>query len=564
MPQPEIQLLISPSDSSNQSTSLEFTPTSPPDLAISVSKECVSAKRPSFRAATQGSRNCPETNGPKISLDNQTGSGRSNIVPTLAPTRPGALTESSRESPFSDRRLPLPPPFPSNPSEGAPTVYRGLPFQLQQSEPPRPLPPISCLPSLADFGIKPLEGIQGGPRSYAPTSGQREDFFNQDWWNRGRGSAHSYRDGPLDHPSRERQTRLAWNEVSNPDVSRSLQSDDQLVDVLGYKFGDRNQPTAYEREDAYTVQQGGAPVRQSSRPFEGEARLSASSERFSPYNSASARHPLAVPSPYSRTDGEQLSREFTPRDQSNVTSSTSGSRIRAYPPSSDLLPSTLPLKRQRIDSLGRRAWTDEEDRLLKTAIMREGFGRWTEIAKSVPERTPDACRKRWEKVLDPSIRKGPWTSEEDELLTGLVERFGKRKWTQIASQIPGRTDKQCRQRWFDHLVAPMVRRSAVQLAAAAASAAGGNLQHGSPGEYGAQHREFGEEDRRVEMPPRSYKDTYPTTRQGPPQAHPHTARPAYYLPPPNARQNARSSAYSPYSDRPPPPTPSMHSYRHEG
>jgi hypothetical protein len=36
--------------------------------------------------------------------------------------------------------------------------------------------------------------------------------------------------------------------------------------------------------------------------------------------------------------------------------------------------------------------------------------------------------------------------EEDELLRLLVKEFGPRKWAVIASHLPGRVDKQCRER----------------------------------------------------------------------------------------------------------------------
>ncbi|KAI8801874.1 hypothetical protein BJ742DRAFT_835275 [Cladochytrium replicatum] len=545
-------LLINPSDSSIQPTSLEFTP-SQPELANSDADEGVPIS-PRLTISV------PYSSRATMSLETHTDAAQTNRVP--APnhidsgqnSRPVPHAELSRQSPFSERRLPLPSPFSSNlPSnaEATSTEYRGLPLRLQQSEPLVQLPPISRLPSLADIGIKPRkggQGVPGGARSDVSALGQREAVFNQDRWDSGRGGANSFLHGQLERNSHERQTRVGWSEASYTSASHR---DDPLVDVLGYRF-DRNRPTEYGRsevsqfstnDDRSRPIQQEPPLRHNSRPFDGDSRLSASSDR---------RNSI---------DREQQPGEFSPRDPLNTTASASPTRV--YPPTSDLLPSTLPLKRQRIDSLGRRAWTDEEDHLLKTAIMREGFGRWTEIAKSVPERTPDACRKRWEKVLDPSIRKGPWTPEEDELLTGLVERFGKRKWTQIASQIPGRTDKQCRQRWFDHLVAPMVRRSAVQLAAAAAaSAAGGGLQHASPGDFGAR-REFGEDDRRFEMPPRSYTDIYPT-QHGPPQLQPHSAQPSFYIPSPNTHQNSGSSSFGPCSDRPPPPTPSTHSYLYDG
>ena len=53
------------------------------------------------------------------------------------------------------------------------------------------------------------------------------------------------------------------------------------------------------------------------------------------------------------------------------------------------------------------------------------------------------------KVLLPP--KTLWTKEEDKLLTSVVQQFGPRKWNFIAEHIPGRTGKQCRERWVSHI-----------------------------------------------------------------------------------------------------------------
>ena len=61
------------------------------------------------------------------------------------------------------------------------------------------------------------------------------------------------------------------------------------------------------------------------------------------------------------------------------------------------------------------------------------------------------CLHRWQKVLDPAIIKGPWTTTEDERLKELVRTLGAKKWAAIAQQLPGRIAKQCRERWHNHL-----------------------------------------------------------------------------------------------------------------
>lgn len=50
-----------------------------------------------------------------------------------------------------------------------------------------------------------------------------------------------------------------------------------------------------------------------------------------------------------------------------------------------------------------------------------------------------------------------WTPEEDEAIRKLVEKYGTKTWSVIAEQIvlefgiDGRTGKQCRERWHNHL-----------------------------------------------------------------------------------------------------------------
>lgn len=41
-----------------------------------------------------------------------------------------------------------------------------------------------------------------------------------------------------------------------------------------------------------------------------------------------------------------------------------------------------------------------------------------------------------------NIFQGPWSEEEDAILRSLVEKFGPKKWSTIASYINGRIGKQ--------------------------------------------------------------------------------------------------------------------------
>ncbi|KAI9826485.1 MAG: hypothetical protein M1819_007334 [Sarea resinae] len=103
----------------------------------------------------------------------------------------------------------------------------------------------------------------------------------------------------------------------------------------------------------------------------------------------------------------------------------------------------------------RRPWTDAEDVTLKRLVAQYGDkrgrqGRWEDITKSIPGRTKKDCRKRWFHSIDPSVRKGRWTAEEDKLLLENYDQFGP-AWKQIALAIPGRKDDQCSKRYGEIL-----------------------------------------------------------------------------------------------------------------
>lgn len=71
---------------------------------------------------------------------------------------------------------------------------------------------------------------------------------------------------------------------------------------------------------------------------------------------------------------------------------------------------------------------------------------WKKIASFFKERSDVQCLHRWQKVLNPTLIKGPWTKEEDEIVLKLVLRHGPKNWTFIAQNLPGRIGKQCRER----------------------------------------------------------------------------------------------------------------------
>eukprot|EP00935_MAST-01C_sp_MAST-1C-sp1_P001915 g1915.t1 len=101
--------------------------------------------------------------------------------------------------------------------------------------------------------------------------------------------------------------------------------------------------------------------------------------------------------------------------------------------------------------VARRFWTPEEDAALRRAVDQIGPRHWKSIAEMIPGRNHIQCIQRWKKVLDPSLRKGTWTKEEDESLRQAKATCTSTNWSQIAAAIPGRCGKQCRERWTTFL-----------------------------------------------------------------------------------------------------------------
>nr|XP_019049860.1 hypothetical protein I302_00279 [Kwoniella bestiolae CBS 10118]OCF28790.1 hypothetical protein I302_00279 [Kwoniella bestiolae CBS 10118] len=116
---------------------------------------------------------------------------------------------------------------------------------------------------------------------------------------------------------------------------------------------------------------------------------------------------------------------------------------------------TVPSSSSRCPAM-RRPWTQKEDAALILAVKQYGYSRgpgsaWSAVSAAVGgQRTNKDCRKRWFHSLDPNLRKGKWSSEEDAKLKSLYAQLGP-QWKDIALKIPGRKDDQVSKRWRDVL-----------------------------------------------------------------------------------------------------------------
>jgi hypothetical protein len=111
---------------------------------------------------------------------------------------------------------------------------------------------------------------------------------------------------------------------------------------------------------------------------------------------------------------------------------------------------TSPPEFQTREKTIRHTFTAEEDALLVEIVTQSPKVSWHAVAASIPGRTARQCRERWAEYLRPGIRVEPWTEEEDEVLLQQVELHGHR-WTAIATAFARRSANDVKNRWYSHL-----------------------------------------------------------------------------------------------------------------
>ncbi|KAL2344575.1 hypothetical protein Fmac_005860 [Flemingia macrophylla] len=102
-------------------------------------------------------------------------------------------------------------------------------------------------------------------------------------------------------------------------------------------------------------------------------------------------------------------------------------------------------------------WTSEEDQKLMAYIEEFGHGSWRALpAKAGLQRCGKSCRLRWTNYLRPDIKRGKFSLQEEQTIIQLHALLGNR-WSAIAAQLPKRTDNEIKNYWNTHLKKRLAR-----------------------------------------------------------------------------------------------------------
>jgi len=95
--------------------------------------------------------------------------------------------------------------------------------------------------------------------------------------------------------------------------------------------------------------------------------------------------------------------------------------------------------------INKKPWTAEEDNSIVHLVNKYGPN-WVLVSNNMTGRTGKQCRERYYNHLQSNIKKGDWTQDEDQIILRLQAKYGNH-WVKIMRELPGRTDNAIKNRF---------------------------------------------------------------------------------------------------------------------
>ena len=108
-----------------------------------------------------------------------------------------------------------------------------------------------------------------------------------------------------------------------------------------------------------------------------------------------------------------------------------------------------PRKNKKID-LKKGQWSYQEDKLLKQWVKLNGPKDWEACGRFIHGRKGKQCREHWNNCLNPELKKGCWSPEEDFLIMFFYEKC-KGSWKKIVPLFQGRIENSIKNRFYSRL-----------------------------------------------------------------------------------------------------------------
>ena len=95
-------------------------------------------------------------------------------------------------------------------------------------------------------------------------------------------------------------------------------------------------------------------------------------------------------------------------------------------------------------------WSSEEDKLLNQWVKLNGPKNWEACGRFIHGRKGKQCREHWNNCLNPELKKGFWSPEEDFLIMFFYEKC-KGSWKKITPLFNGRIENSIKNRFYSQL-----------------------------------------------------------------------------------------------------------------